>query len=130
MMAAEQPLGEQRVLVVEDEYFIALEIADTLTAEGAEIAGPVENVAKATKVVSEEHVDLCLLDIALIGGERSYPLVDLLSEAGVPVIFVTGYEREAIPSRYGKLPIIVKPFDRDILLKTIAEQLGAKRRKE
>ena len=103
-----------RVLVVEDEYFIADDISRTLTRHGVEVVGPVPTVREAQALVSSQPLDLAVLDINL-RGELVYPLVPELSRRGVPMIFATGYDTGAIPADYGAIPAWSKPFDYDAL---------------
>ena len=120
----EQPnLAGLRVLVVEDNSFIALAIEGALTDQGAEIVGPMSTATEASKLVTREHVDVAVLDIGLADG-RVFPLVDLLNTAGVPMLFVTGYGQEVVPRRYRNVPRIEKPFSTDDLIGTVAAQAG------
>ena len=103
-----------RVLVVEDEYFIADDLARALTRHGAEVVGPVPTVQQAQALVVSHSLDLAVLDINL-RGELVYPLVAELTRRGVPVVFVTGYDAVAIPADYGAIPAWSKPFDYNAL---------------
>lgn len=99
-----------RVLVVEDEYFIADDISRTLMRHGAEVVGPVPTVKEARALIISHTLDLAVLDINL-RGELVYPLVAELTRRGVPIVFVTGYDAAAIPADYGAIPAWSKPFD-------------------
>ncbi|PEQ10564.1 hypothetical protein B2G71_21510 [Novosphingobium sp. PC22D] len=55
------------VLVVEDEYFIADDLARALRDAGATVLGPVPNAEMARRIVSDSFVDLVLLDLNLDG---------------------------------------------------------------
>lgn len=118
------PLTGQRVLVVEDEYIIAVDVDEVLEAAHAEIVGPAANLPAAIKLASEQHIDVAVLDIRLRDADI-YPLVDMLQGAGVPVVFVTGYDRATVPLRYQNLPLLAKPFDPELLISTIADQSAA-----
>ncbi|TGD98963.1 response regulator [Methylobacterium nonmethylotrophicum] len=103
-----------RVLVVEDEYFIADDISRALTRHGVEVVGPVPTVGEAWALMSSQVLDLAVLDINL-RGELVYPLVSELSRRGVAMIFATGYDTRAIPADYGAIPAWSKPFDYNVL---------------
>jgi DNA-binding response OmpR family regulator len=103
-----------RVLVVEDEYFIADDISRALTRHGAEVVGPVPTVGEAQVLLASQSLDLAVLDINL-RGELVYPLIAELSRRGVPVVFATGYDTAAIPTDFGAIPAWSKPFDYDAL---------------
>lgn len=103
-----------RVLVVEDEYFIADDISRALIRHGAQVVGPVPTVQEARALLDTQALDLAVLDINL-RGELVYPLVAELSRRGVPMVFATGYDAAAIPADYGAIPAWSKPFDYDAL---------------
>ena len=103
------PLLGRRVLLAEDDYFIAEEMSRTFRAEGVDVAGPVASVAEARKIVeSEDAVDGAVLDINL-QGEPVFPVADLLRQRGIPFVFATGYDRSVIPARYGDTVWCEKP---------------------
>jgi CheY-like chemotaxis protein len=97
-----------RILVVEDEYCIADDLAATLRKVGAEIIGPLATVGDATKSVEQEQIDAALLDINL-QGEMVFPVADMLVARGVPFAFATGYDEDVIPLRFAGVPRVLKP---------------------
>jgi DNA-binding response OmpR family regulator len=103
-------LAGKRVLVVEDEYFIAADLKRALTSEEAIVVGPVAALEKGVSMVEKEKVDAAILDINL-DGSFSYPLADKLSDRAVPFLIVTGYDGSALPERYRDAPRVSKPFD-------------------
>lgn len=112
-------LSGRRVLVVEDEYFIADDIARALKLLGAEVVGPAQSQAEAMGLVgSGEHIDFAVLDINL-GGETVFPVADALRARGVPFVFATGYDQYCLPLAYADLPRWEKPFDPDALAKAL-----------
>jgi CheY-like chemotaxis protein len=114
-MATPQQRKAERVLLVEDEYMIAQDMAYELEALGTEVVGPVGSVADALRLVdAEQAIDRAFLDINL-GGERVYPVADLLIARGTRIVFTTGYDDSAIPSRYADVPRCGKPVTRSML---------------
>ena len=109
-MTGQETPDPLRVLVVEDEYFIADDISRALIRHGAEVVGPVPTVQQAWALLDSQALDLAVLDINL-RGELVYPLVAELSRRGVPMVFATGYDAAAIPADYGAIPSWSKPFD-------------------
>jgi CheY-like chemotaxis protein len=105
-------LHKLRVLVVEDEYVIALDLASALAELGAEVIGPVPSVDQALSVIREHagELDAAVLDINL-GSETAYPVAELLRERRVPFVFATGYDGWSIPDAYGDVPRCFKPVD-------------------
>jgi CheY-like chemotaxis protein len=99
----------RRVLLVEDEYFIAEDLRRSFADAGADILGPVPTAARALELFDGQRpVDAAVLDINL-RGEMVYPLVDKLLAAGVPTVFVTGYDAVEIPEQYRHIARCEKP---------------------
>lgn len=101
-------LRGRRVLVVEDQYLIAEEMRRAVERLGGRVVGPVASVEGALCVAVEEALDLALLDVDVRGSDI-YPAADELISRGAPVIFTTGFDREAMPVCYRDLPRIDKP---------------------
>jgi CheY-like chemotaxis protein len=102
-------LSGKRLLVAEDDYMIAGELADALRDLGAEIVGPAQSLERALALAQDvSELDGAILDINL-RNEHVYPVVDLLQPRGIPVVFATGYDQSAIPHRYAAIPRLQKP---------------------
>jgi CheY-like chemotaxis protein len=101
----------RRILVVEDEYLIAADLAEALEELGAEVVGPVANL-KAALVEVERAGDLdgATLDVTL-GQEKSFDVAAILRQRGVPFVFLTGYGDRGVPDQYRDVPRCEKPFD-------------------
>lgn len=104
-----QPLGHKRVLIVEDEFLLGFSLLEDLTEAGADVIGPVSTVEEALRIVASESFDLAVLDIN-VRGEMSFPVADELLARNVPLIFLTGYDADAIPDRLQRLPRLGKPY--------------------
>ena len=107
-----------RILYVEDEALIALDIADALEKEGAIVAGPVNNVADATSLLAEK-IDCAVLDVNLSNGSIA-PLARQLESSRIPMVFVTGYTQSDLPVLWRTWPIFIKPISRVDLVDAIA----------
>ena len=103
------PLADLRVLVVEDEVFIALEIEERLRRLGCAVVGPVGRLERALELARGEALDGALLDVNVKGG-FVYPVAAELRTRAVPVVFSTGYAPEALPAAFRDLPVLRKPF--------------------
>ena len=80
-------LARRRILVVEDEALIAMDLEWTLRQSGCEVVGPVATLGDAVRAAATEHpLDGAILDVNL-GRERVFPVADLLADRGraVPV---------------------------------------------
>jgi DNA-binding NtrC family response regulator len=85
------------ILVVEDEFLIAIELQDMLEAHGWRVMGPVGNVADALTALEQELPSVALLDVNL-GSELVTPVAEFLKASGVPFVIASAYDR---PERYG-----------------------------
>ena len=110
MSAPEAPLGGLRVLIVEDKYLIASEMAREVEDLGGDVVGPCNSVAAAKALLAEGGADLALLDVTL-DLEEVFPLAMELEAAGVPFLFATGYDAEVLPARWRHSPRITKPVN-------------------
>lgn len=119
------PLDGRRILVIEDEFFIADELARQLSQAGAEVIGPCATLEAARATIeAEEGVDLVLLDLNL-GGRFTYEVIDQLQERRVPVVLATGYDCEVVAAPYRDLPRFQKPVTGPHLIRTLTALLHA-----
>jgi DNA-binding response OmpR family regulator len=114
---SDQLLGK-RVLVVDDEALLALEIAEYLTDAGFEVVGPASSVAKALNLVKDPGCDIVILDVNL-GSEHSEPVALELRARGIPFVVVSGNSRDHIPPGFLGAPAISKPVEAVMLLKLL-----------
>jgi DNA-binding response OmpR family regulator len=98
-----------RVLVVEDEALIALDIARQLTAAGFQVVGPAISVSRALGLIAEHGCDIALLDVNLGNRETSEPVARALRARGTPFIVLSGYAREHHPPGLQGAPVLSKP---------------------
>ena len=120
----DRPLRGLRVLVVEDDYFIALELCTALREAGADVLGPARDLAGGLAAVRHEDIDCGVLDINL-QGRMGFQIATELRSRNIPVIFATGYTRSTIPAELADLPRLEKPVDLKALCRAVA---GATRR--
>ena len=116
-----------RVLVVEDEALLAMELETSLRALGYEVVGPARNLAEALSLaVATEVLDAAVLDVNLGGGDRSFPVVDILTTRGVPYLFATGYDSaNSLDGREGAaVAVLCKPYAREALALALDHALG------
>lgn len=97
-----------KILVVEDEWFIAEDHAIAIRRAGHEVVGPVPSVAGAQDRLAAEGIDAALLDIQL-DGENTFGLADTLSSEGIPFAFLTGHDQDYVPPRFAQVPLFQKP---------------------
>ncbi|HYE48394.1 MAG TPA: response regulator [Azospirillaceae bacterium] len=99
-----------RVLVVEDEFLIALSLSEMIQGMGYRPLGPARSVAEARELLAAETPDAAMLDCRLRDG-LSAPVAELLRGRGVPFVWLTGYEQSDLP-RPGE-PVLRKPATTD-----------------
>ena len=110
MTTADMVLSGKRILVVEDDYFIAKGLVRDLERVGAAVIGPVPTIAQALAAIAAEELDAVVLDVNL-RGEMAYPVADKLLAQGLPFVLTTGYSSSALPSRYAGVPHCDKPVE-------------------
>ena len=119
-----------RILVVEDEFLVAMLLEEMLEAAGCVVAGPIPRIADALAAVYRETYDAAVLDINL-AGERIDPVADALSQRNIPFMFVTGYSAAAVPGGFTEHPRLCKPFKMADLLSTLMDLMHpASRRRD
>lgn len=114
-------LGDKRILLVEDEYFVAHDIARFLEFHGATVIGPAGTLDAAFAHAREEALDAAVLDVNL-RNQLVYPVADLLIEKRVPVVFVTGYDELLMQRAYLGLPRCTKPLNKEALLRLLVRE--------
>jgi len=102
--------GGRHVLVVEDDYFIAEDLAAAVAARGDTVLGPVPDTADALALIDRpgQPIDAALLDVQL-RDEHSGGVADALTQRGIAFAFVTG-NRSAVAPRHADRPVLDKPF--------------------
>ena len=110
------------VLVLEDEYCIADDLAQLLDDAGATVIGPFRDI-DAALAAAPERLDCALVDINLGHGphfETSRRLVD----RGVPVVFLTGYDRQVVPAEFADLAFLQKPAEARRVIEAVRAAAG------
>ncbi|WP_137179318.1 HWE histidine kinase domain-containing protein [Roseomonas sp. AR75] len=122
-------LDGRRILVVEDEPLVAMDVEQTLRDLGAAVIGPAGTVAEALRLVEQAGMpDAAVLDVNL-GGQAAFPVADLLVRRGVPVLFATGYGE--LPEGWsgnggqGLTALLRKPVGREALAAALGRLLAA-----
>jgi DNA-binding NarL/FixJ family response regulator len=116
-------LNGRRVLVVEDDYFLASDAAGALQDAGAEVLGPCPNAETASDALEQGHPDAVVLDINL-GAGASFCLARELKDRHIPFVFLTGYDRETIPSEYADVEQLIKPVRLRTIVRAVSKLLA------
>src|ERR1700751_1401689 len=115
----ETPPNVPRILVVEDQMFIAMEIVSLLEDMGCQPVGPVGRLVTAMIAATKEDFDAALLDVDL-HGESVQPLADFLGQEGGPFSFVSGFGRERLSPPLRHRPYVAKPFTHEGIKSAVA----------
>ena len=100
----------KRILVVEDEFLVGLEIRSVLTEAGFGVVGPAATEQDALRHISQAEFDAALLD-ANLNGCSIERVAAALADRGTPFALLTGYSRKDLPPQLAHAPLIDKPFD-------------------
>ena len=118
-MSPATPLQGCRVLLVEDDYLLAMDACYWLEEAGAEIVGPAATPEEACALLEVGgRVDKAVIDVNL-GQGPSFAVASRLQERRVPFLFATGYAREVIPTRFDAVPRVAKPFTGHALITAV-----------
>jgi DNA-binding NtrC family response regulator len=118
-------LEGRRVLVVEDEFLLAMELEALLEQHGCKVLGPAATVEWALAVLYEEQPEVALVDVNL-KGQRATPVAAALKRQGVPFVLITGYgELELSEPELRAAPRIDKPVNSRDLKRAVAQALEA-----
>jgi DNA-binding response OmpR family regulator len=117
-----------RVLLVEDEVMICLLFEDILQEFGCEIVGPACDLERATDLArGEESIDVAILDVNL-GGRAVFPVAEILTERGVPILFSTGLDVDGLPEAWRGHETVQKPLSMAQLAASLGHVLRDQRR--
>lgn len=112
-----------RVILVEDEALLLIEMQDQLEDLGCIVVGTAARLPEATALANSADFDVAILDMN-IQGQRIDPVARIIQNRGLPVIFVTGYGARTLPPGIAA-PVIDKPCSSEKLrplLATLKEQ--------
>mgnify|MGYP001160552260 CR=1 FL=1 len=113
-----------RILVVEDEALVAMNLEMILEDLGCVVVGPAMRFDQAEQMMhSEGRLDVAILDVNL-GGQPVYPLANHLKETGIPIIFATGYDVSGIPEEWHGWPTLKTPYSNEDVEREMARALG------
>lgn len=111
-------LTGQRVLVLEDDYYLASDAAHAVTDAGATVVGPFANERSALEAIAGISPTAAVLDVNL-GSGPSFEAARVLVRRGIPFVFMTGYDDEIIPGEFAGIVRLCKPVEPDRLLKCL-----------
>jgi PAS domain S-box-containing protein len=109
-----------RILVVEDEALVALQLQTDLEQHGCHVIGPARSLKHGLLLAAQERLDAAFVDISL-GRDTSAAIADQLLAREIPFVFATGYSETAmLPEHLREIPRLSKPYG----TKEICDALG------
>ncbi len=118
-------LAGKGILIVEDEYHIATELASQLSLAGVDVVGPAADVDDALALIRDRsHLAGAILDIRL-GDMNVFPVADELKRRGVPYVFATALEPDQIPARHADKIVLRKPVEGDAIVVALSQAIDS-----
>jgi DNA-binding response OmpR family regulator len=99
-----------RILVVEDEWIIADQIAGALEEAGYDVVGPIGRLREAMALLADTSINAAIIDIN-VHGDRSFDLAAELGRLAIPYALLSGYSRGDLPFSLSLAPLLQKPVD-------------------
>lgn len=122
--SADIPLFSGEVLIVEDNFIIAMDVEELVTELGATAVHLSMTCDDALAVIAQGRVTSAILDLNIKGG-TSIPIADELARHGIRFVFATGYSGiSAFPERHQARPMLKKPYSRDEIAAVFNELRG------
>jgi len=112
-----------RVLIVEDELLVALEIERALLSGGFTVAGFAARAEAAIRMVEEHGCEAAVLDLRLADG-TSLAIGEMLAKRSIPFVVLTAYSREQLPAEMKAVAYLHKPLHGDALVERLRGLLG------
>jgi CheY-like chemotaxis protein len=115
--------SRRKILIVEDEWIIALDLKTSLERKGYDTLGPAPTVVEALALIRDGQVDAAILDVKLFD-ETSFAVADVLRQRCIPYVFSTGYNPGELPAKYSGVTVLSKPHDERELLAALRKMFG------
>lgn len=120
-----ETLRGQRVLIVDDESVIALELEMVIGDAGGVVVGPVGDLEDAVALAKTETISAAVLDVRL-GGRTIEPVAEVLAERGVPFVFYSGQVQSDLTlARWPSAAFVQKPAPSCKLIDAVAGLIAA-----
>jgi CheY-like chemotaxis protein len=114
------------ILIVEDDCVTAMDLAETLSAAGAQVLGPAGTIRTAFELLRRPpRLDIAVLDVE-VEGSFVFDVADELVKRDVPIVFTTGYERSEIPARFHAARHCEKPIGIGAIAQALSDELARK----
>lgn len=122
-MTGRRPLEEKRILVLEDDFYLASDENTLLEGAGAQVVGPFGSAFSERDLAEAGPIDAAVVDINL-GRGPDFGYAGLIAGLGVPFLFVTGYDAAVVPAELSHVPRLEKPIRERELVAAVAALLN------
>ena len=112
-----------RVLVVEDEGLIAVDLVSILAELGCDCVGPVFGLAEAIRQAKTAEIDAAILNL-ILDGQPAYAVAEILAARGIPFGFASGVLLITVEPRWADRPFLRKPYSAKEVLQLVESVLG------
>lgn len=118
----------RRLLLVEDNFLIGIDLKARLERLGYEVDGPLPSFKRARLAIEAHAYDIAVLDMNIADG-TAVPVAELLQQRDCPFVFLTGYASVVdLPDSMRSTRKLVKPLDDTALERALTEALEARPR--
>jgi DNA-binding NarL/FixJ family response regulator len=119
-------LLSRQILIVEDDFLVASELANVLTEQGLTVQGPVAEGIAALKLADDDPPAVAIIDLNLAGEINGLTVArHLVEKFGVRVVFVSGHISDAIREGMDLTRhFISKPFTDEAVIEAVRELIG------
>ena len=108
-----------RLLLVEDDPFIALDLEMLVESMGHQVVGAADTYQSAVELAAGEDPDAAFVDLNLRDGLTGMRVARSLQARGMPVVFVTGNAEQLPPDFAGALGVVDKPFSHHAVMELL-----------
>lgn len=117
-LTVDTPLAGRNILVVEDEYVLAMDLEGAFLAQGCTVLGPASNVERALTLLETATPDAAVLDMNL-NGVSSAPVAAALQERRIPYLIVSGYTSMPEQEGFRRAALLKKPYRQEELIERV-----------
>ncbi len=122
MPDATEVLRGRRIMIVEDEMLVAMELEALLAEQGCAVIGPAPTADRALALLAEGLPDAAILDVNL-NGQTATPVAAALRAQNVPFLLATGYS-QSLQAELKDTPRVDKPVNHERLVQALTQLLG------
>lgn len=117
-------LTDRRILLLEDDYYLATDACEWLKDAGADVVGPASSSSQALELLALQQIDAAVLDINL-GFGPEFEVARQIQHQQVPIVFATGYDASTVPDEFKHAARVEKPFRQKQLLQAVERAVSA-----